>query len=145
MPEPTIDQRNSFKISGCSTGWLGSRVARHDTDVAGVFIKAGTMVFYSPYLTHRDPQLWTDPTEFRPERFDHGRPAWGFIPFAAGRRTCLGAHLARAMLRTALEGLIENRLTQVHGETNIRAGITLSPAGPLVVHRNAGVQRTTNY
>ena len=63
-------------------GWLGSRIVHRDTTVDDVDLLAGTMVFYSPYLTHRDAELWRDPAEFRPERFADGRPAWGFIPSA---------------------------------------------------------------
>jgi hypothetical protein len=61
------------------------------------------MVLYSPLMTHRDPDLWPDPTAFRPDRFAGGRPAWAYVPFSAGRRTCLGAHLANYMLRVALD------------------------------------------
>ncbi len=50
-------------------GWLGSRVAARDTTAAGVAVPAGTLVFYSPYLTHHDPGLWADPHLIRPERF----------------------------------------------------------------------------
>lgn len=90
-------------------GWLGSRRAARDVDVDGTVIKAGTLVLYSPYLTHRDPTLWTAPLTFRPERFTEPLPAWGYIPFAAGERTCLGANLAQLILRlvgtAAAEGL----------------------------------------
>ena len=115
-------------------GWLGSRVASRDTQADGVDIPAGTMVFYSPYLTHRDPQLWDDPDTFRPDRFSDGRPAWGYIPFAAGR-TCLGNHLARLMLRTAVGCFRTASLTQLVGDPSIRSSITLRPAGPLWIDR----------
>jgi cytochrome P450 len=89
------------------------------------------MVFYSPWLTHHDPRLWPDPESFRPERFDAGRPAWGFVPFAAGARTCLGAPMARLMLRTALEPFAARPPTRVEGDVTPVTGITLRPRGPL--------------
>jgi cytochrome P450 len=117
-------------------GWLGSRITSRDTAAAGVELPAGTMVLYSPYLTHRDPRLWPDPTAFRPERFHDHRPAWGFIPFSAGPRTCLGAHLARLMLRCALEPFCDRgRLAVLDGDPGVAAGITLRPAGPLRLRR----------
>ena len=116
-------------------GWLGSRITHRDTTTAGIELPAGTMVLYSPYLTHRDPRLWPDPGAFRPERFASGRPAWGFIPFSAGRRTCLGAHLARSMLRTALEPFCDGSLTRLGGDPAIRSSITLRPRGPLLLAR----------
>jgi cytochrome P450 len=121
-------------------GWLGSRVTSRDTSVSGVDLPAGTMVLYSPYLTHRDPDLWPDPARFRPERFEGYRPAWGFIPFSAGARTCLGAHLARLMLSTALEQFCAGgSLTVLDGDPGVSAGITLRPVGPLrLLHVPAG-------
>ena len=116
-------------------GWLGSRIAARDVDVDGVDIPAGTMVFYSPYLSHRDPDLWPQPDIFRPDRFATGRPAWGFIPFSAGRRTCLGMHLARLMVRIALTPFCTASLTQLGGDPSIRSSITLRPAGPLWISR----------
>jgi cytochrome P450 len=112
-------------------GWLGSRVAARDCTAAGVRVPAGTLVLYSPYLTHNDPSLWDDPHLIRPERFTSGRPAWSYLPFAAGPRTCLGAHLARLILRTALTPLCRGDLAQVGGDPAIAAGITLRPRGPL--------------
>jgi cytochrome P450 len=116
-------------------GWLGSRVACRDTRVDGVDIPAGTMVLYSPFLTHRDPHLWPDPDEFRPGRFADGRPAWAFIPFSAGRRTCLGAHLARHMLLTALEPFCDGSLVRLGGDAAIESSITLRPVGPMWLRR----------
>ena len=76
------------------SGWIGSRVATSATEFGGQPIPEGRMVLYSPYLTHRSPDLWADPLAFRPERFSEPVPAWGYIPFSAGERTCLGAALA---------------------------------------------------
>jgi cytochrome P450 len=112
-------------------GWIGSRVARRDTTVCGVDIAAGARVLYSPYLTHRDPDLWPDPTSFRPDRFDAGKPAWAFIPFSAGRRTCLGVHLARLMLTVALTPFCDGKLARRDGDARVRTTISLWPAGPL--------------
>lgn len=119
-------------------GWLGSRRANVDVDVDGTVVKAGTLVLYSPYLTHRDPQLWADPLTFRPERFDEPLPAWGYIPFAAGERTCLGANLAQLMLRTVAGGVADGLRRADIGaadQPTLRAGLTLGPAAPLLLRR----------
>jgi cytochrome P450 len=116
------------------SGWLGSRVAARDTSFAGTAIAAGTLVFYSPYLTHRDAELWTDPLMFIPERFAEPLPAWGYLPFSAGARTCLGASLATLILRTVADAL-SGQLTRVTTNQTVRAGLTLAPAGPIIVRR----------
>ena len=56
------------------------------------------------YPVHR-PRADRAPHFIRPERFASGRPAWSYLPFAAGPRTCLGTHRARLILRTALTPL----------------------------------------
>lgn len=116
-------------------GWVGTRVTARPVTFDGVLIPAGTLVMYSPYLSHRDPQLWTDPAPFRPQRFSEPLPPWGFIPFAAGERSCLGAPLARLVLRTVAAGFADGTLTRAGAHPGLRAGITLAPAGPVRLHR----------
>lgn len=116
-------------------GWTGSRQAFRDVTVDGVDIPRGMLVLYSPYLTHRDPSLWERPTVFMPERFDTGgAPAWGYIPFAAGERTCLGRHYAHLLMRTVLESVQDRQLSFRGGDLSPQAGVTLRPSGPLNLH-----------
>ncbi|MDQ2816165.1 MAG: cytochrome P450 [Actinomycetota bacterium] len=112
-------------------GWIGSRRCAADTEFDGIRIRRGTLVLYSPYLTHRDPRLWTDPLSFRPERFADPIPSWGFIPFAAGERTCLGRSFARLVLSTVLDAIAGAELRFTAGNLRPRAGITLTPAEPV--------------
>jgi len=118
-------------------GWLGSRVTSRDSVAAGIDIPAGTLVLYSPYLTHRDPEQWPDPGTVRPERFESGRPGWSYLPFAAGPRTCLGARLARLILDAALRSLCRGNLAQANVDPGITTGITLRPRGPLCLRYSA--------
>ena len=92
-------------------------------------------MLYSPYLTHRSAELWPDPLAFRPERFTEPRPAWGYMPFSAGERTCLGAGLATLMLRSAIGAFAGSVVERVAGEGGPRGGLTLAPRGPLQLHR----------
>ena len=118
-------------------GWIGSRIASRDTAFDGIPISAGKMVLYSPYLTHRDPQLWADPLTFRPERFREPLPAWGYLPFAAGERTCLGASLATLMLRAVLAGFAGAGLDRVSHQVQPKGIITLTPGQPMILRRRA--------
>jgi cytochrome P450 len=144
-----VAQRPEFLAPGCRSavidevlrlypaGWMGSRRCTADTEFGGISIRRGTLVLYSPYLTHRDPQLWPDPLSFSPGRFGQAVPAWGFIPFAAGERTCLGRPFARLVLSAVLDALAGCDLRFVSGDLRPRAGITLAPAGAvhLELHR----------
>ncbi|XP_055354869.1 cytochrome P450 2F3-like [Paramacrobiotus metropolitanus] len=73
-----------------------------DTSVAGYHIPEGTRVMVHVYSIHHDPALWTDPATFRPERFITANQTLTvpefFIPFGAGRRSCIGEQLARKEL-----------------------------------------------
>lgn len=133
--EPTTVMNEVLRLY--PAGWLGSRRATRDTSFGDIDIPRGTLVLYSPYLTHRDPQLWSEPTSFRPERFTAALPAWGFVPFAAGERTCLGSSFARLVLRTVLEVFDGSALSAVSGDPIPKAGITLAPSGPLTLRREA--------
>lgn len=112
-------------------GWIGSRVATVDAEAEGVTIRRGTLVLYSPLLTHRDPSLWSSPDRFDPERFLSPRRPYTYLPFAAGPRTCLGAALARMMLRAAVLPLCAGDLEAEAGDDRMRSGLTLRPRGPL--------------
>lgn len=55
------------------------------------------------YLMHHDPTLFTNPQEFRPERFlDSNTATRTWLPWGGGRKLCPGRHLAVLELRTVL-------------------------------------------
>jgi len=140
QPELLAAERRSSVINEVlrlyPAGWVGSRRCTADTEFDGYRIRRGSLVLYSPYLTHRDPRLWTDPLSFRPERFADGAAAWSFIPFAAGERTCLGRSFAQLVLSTVLDALAGADLRFTAGDMRPRAGITLAPAGALYLELN---------
>lgn len=116
-------------------GFIGSRRVARDTEFEGTPLPAGTLVFYSPMLTHRRPELWTEPDRFDPTRFEAGIRAWTYIPFSAGQRTCLGTHLARLMLDEALDVVLQRPLHAVDGDPTPVAAVTIAPRGPLRLRR----------
>ncbi len=79
-------------------GWLLTRKAVAADEIGGYAIDAGSHVFVSPYMVHRNPVFWPDPERFDPERFapgaDEGRHMCAYIPFGAGPRRCIGEQLA---------------------------------------------------
>lgn len=112
-------------------GWLGSRISRKPFSFENQLFKSGLLVFYSPYLTHRDPQLWPEPLTFNPNRFEQRPPPWGYLPFAAGSRTCLGRQLALLMLELALTPFLSGGFRPLSGIPEERTGLTLAPRGPV--------------
>lgn len=75
-----------------------SRVVLTDTELGGYQLKAGSFVLVAPYVLHRDPRRWAAPEVFDPQRFSpENEPKiekYGYIPFGAGPRICVGNHFA---------------------------------------------------
>ena len=67
-------------------------------------LPAGATLLFSPYLNQRDPHVYPDPGEFRPQRWLSGAgPASGsYFPFALGPRFCPGSQLALTELTVIL-------------------------------------------
>jgi cytochrome P450 len=109
---------------------IGNRIAAADLEFDGQRLAAGERMFYSIYLTHRDPQAWQDAESFCPERFAGGRktPPFAYVPFGGGPRSCIGAAFGQAEAR-----LVTARLLQTHqfeprgGKVHAHMGATLEP------------------
>jgi cytochrome P450 family 135 len=108
--------------------------------VAGWTLPPGVHVTPCLYLAHRRPELWPDPTAFRPERFLDGAPApYAWLPFGGGVRRCAGAAFATMELHEVLRAVVrrfELRPDRAEGERMRRRGVTLAPSrGGRVVPR----------
>ena len=87
--------------------WTGRR-AMQDFELASHSFPKGTWVLMSPYITHRIPELFPEPYQFRPERWLSIHPsAYEFMPFSAGPRYCIGMSLAMMQLKIALSILLK--------------------------------------
>ena len=78
--------------------WVSPRRALEDVEVAGTSIPKGAHVIISQYASHRNPEFFPDPDEFRPERWlddlESRLPRGAYFPFLAGTRKCLGDQFA---------------------------------------------------
>lgn len=109
---------------------IGNRMIRDEIDFDGDKAHANERMFYSIYLTHRDPAIWENAEDFCPERFARGRktPPFAYIPFGGGPRACIGAAFGQAEARIVLTHLLKtfkfeftNHLIRPH------MGATLEP------------------
>jgi cytochrome P450 len=79
-----------------------SRFVRDDTSVGGVAMPAGSVVHCCFGSANRDPSRWECPDEFDP-----GRPPQTHLGFGSGPHICLGMHVARAEITTAVEAIVD--------------------------------------
>ncbi|KAM7511138.1 hypothetical protein LguiB_010013 [Lonicera macranthoides] len=81
--------------------------ASEDCIVGGYDVPKGTMLMVNAWAIHRDPKVWEDPTEFKPERFEKERGVYDMVPFGTGRRGCPGMGLANRMVGLVLGTLVQ--------------------------------------
>ncbi|HUP89952.1 MAG TPA: cytochrome P450, partial [Longimicrobiales bacterium] len=74
------------------------REAVNDCKVGGYDVPAGTTLFMSAWVVHRDPRFYDQPDEFKPERWLDGLadrlPRHAYMPFGGGPRICIGNNFA---------------------------------------------------
>ncbi|KAL5557343.1 hypothetical protein UlMin_039579 [Ulmus minor] len=81
------------------------RVALNDCKVEGYEIKKGWHVNIDATCIHNDPELYPEPLQFNPSRFDEMQKPYSFIPFGSGPRTCLGINMAKLTMLVFLHRL----------------------------------------
>jgi hypothetical protein len=117
-----------------------ARRSLRDFEIGGHKIPAGRMVLYSPYVTHRLPELWPEPSAFRPERWLPDAPGYvepppfASVPFGGGYRRCIGFGLAKFEIKIAVVRLVQRTalepLTRHIAATGVAAN---TPAGGVPV------------
>lgn len=126
------------------------RVASESCKINGYDIPKGSTLLVHIWAIARDPNEWTDPLEFRPERFLPGGDKYDvdvkgnyyeLIPFGAGRRICAGlsmglrmVQLVTATLSHAFDWELPSGLKPERLNMDEAFGLTLQRAAPLLVH-----------
>ncbi|XP_013383552.1 steroid 17-alpha-hydroxylase/17,20 lyase-like [Lingula anatina] len=100
-------QREVLRMRPAAPAGLRHQTIR-DTKLGGYDIPKGTLVYANIWAIHHDPKNWESPEVFKPERFlnkdgslkevDH--KIW--LPFASGKRKCVGEAIAKANLMTIM-------------------------------------------
>ncbi|KAJ9567971.1 hypothetical protein OSB04_003937 [Centaurea solstitialis] len=118
--------------------------AMEDCIVGGYNIPKGTRLMVNLWKLQRDPNIWPDPSEFRPERFltshkdiDVKGNHFELIPFGSGRRVCPGTYFGLQSIGFMLASLIQQFVLQKPSQEPIdmseSPGLTNNKATPLVV------------
>jgi cytochrome P450 len=122
--------------------WSQGRRAIEAFDLDGYHFPAGTLLMFSQWVMHRQPDIWEAPTEFRPERWDPASgqkvPQWAYFPFGGGPRMCIGMPFAQMEAKLLLATIVQHyRLQLTSGyHPELLPLITLRPKHgmPMTVH-----------
>nr|XP_043636264.1 dimethylnonatriene synthase-like [Erigeron canadensis] len=92
----------------------GPHEAIEDCYVRGYHVPKGTRLIVNVWKLHRDPQVWSDPNEFKPERFleqhmevNYQGQNFEYIPFSTGRRMCPATTFALHVVHLTLARLLQ--------------------------------------
>jgi cytochrome P450 len=118
--------------------WILTRKAAADDVLSGYRVPAGSLVLVSTWTLHRDPALWPQAGQFRPERWlgDEAQraPRWAYVPFGAGPRQCIGKDFA-LVEATLVLAVLARRVRLVRPVAapapRVEALVTLRPRGGL--------------
>lgn len=128
------------------------RIASESCQVNGYFIPKGSTLLVNVWAIGRDPNIWSNPLKFQPERFLPGGQNsnidvkgnnFELIPFGSGRRSCAGMNFGIQMVQLLTATLIhafnfnlgDGQLVETLNMDEAY-GLTLQRAQPLTVHPN---------
>ncbi|XP_020203234.1 flavonoid 3',5'-hydroxylase 1 [Cajanus cajan] len=119
------------------------RVANEACQVNGFYIPKNTRLNVNIWAIGRDPNVWSNPLEFNPERFLRGKSAkidpsgvdFELMPFGAGRRICVGYRMAIGVVEYILGILVHSFDWKLPNGVELNMdeafGLTLQKAVPL--------------
>jgi len=105
---------------------LVGRMLKKPFRIGGFDLPEGTIVAPCIYLAHRNPDVYPEPNEFRPERFLNSSPdPNAYLPLGGGVRRCIGAAFALYEMKVVLGTIIAG------------ADLKLAQSSPARVRRRA--------
>ncbi|KAL0555176.1 hypothetical protein IC582_009115 [Cucumis melo] len=126
-----------------------------DCNINDSLIKAKTRVLINAYAVMRDPESWSEPDKFLPERFLEGSHEnigshrmemkgqnFRYIPFGSGKRGCPGSSLALLVFPRAIATMVQRFDWKIGGDNGGNVDLTLGSgfaaemATPLICYAN---------
>ncbi len=111
--------------------WITDRVNIEDDKIEDYLLKKGTIVGASIYELHRNKKYWSDPEDFKPERFleaNRKQILQYYMPFGAGPRLCIGNNFAMYEMILTVNTILKKFSISTDNDTiKINPLITLKP------------------
>ncbi|WP_237444763.1 cytochrome P450 [Sinobacterium norvegicum] len=92
-------------------------------EIDGHQVPADTMIFTSPIFNHYDPEFWSEPNTFDPDRFseeraEHKRHSFSYLPFGGGAHKCIGMHFAVMLTKCFMQQLLTDNSYALSADFN---------------------------
>jgi cytochrome P450 len=103
----------------------------------GYVLTPGTLVIYSPWVTHRMPEVFLEPECFDPDRFaapreEHRVTPYSLVGFGGGQRLCIGQAFAQLEMKIVASLLLRRYRCELDaGDPQLRYVPTLHPRSGL--------------
>jgi cytochrome P450 len=140
---PALDRALEEALRLYPPAWIGPRRSIEPFEFAGHSVPGNVPVNYSSWVSHRLPDVWDRPNDFRPERWlPEARarlPKGAYVPFGGGSRICIGMRFGQLEVKaiaTRILSRFELDLTP-NFSLRVRQMPTIGPRGgmPMVVRR----------
>lgn len=110
---------------------LARMIKAEPYSLMGYTFEPGTIIAPSIYLTHHREDIYSDPEQFKPERFlGKQYSTYEYLPFGGGHRLCVGMVLALSEIKVVLATILQKYQVQLVPDQDIkpvRRGVTISP------------------
>lgn len=121
-----------------------ARIVKAPFKMMGYEFPIGSFLFPSIYSAHHRSQVYTEPEQFRPERFlERQYSAYEYLPFGGGNRRCIGYAFAQYQMKIVLATILSRyqlELTDNRPVFPVRSGPGLGPSRDIwmkVVDKNS--------
>ncbi|KAI5091214.1 cytochrome P450, family 3, subfamily A, polypeptide 65, partial [Silurus meridionalis] len=99
------------------------RVCKKTVRINSLTIPKNTVIVIPTYTLHRDPEYWTDPDTFNPERFTQENKEnieqYAYMPFGLGPRNCIGMRFALVIIKLAVVEILQRFDISLSEETKV--------------------------
>jgi cytochrome P450 len=137
---PRLDMALDETLRLYPPAWIGPRRSIEPFELCGVHVPGGVFVNYCSWASHRLPDVFDEPSAFRPSRFAPEAkaelPKGAYVPFGGGSRTCIGMRFGQLEVKAIAAQVLRRFTLELEDPglvPSIRQMPTLSPRGGLPV------------
>lgn len=88
--------------------WMMTRQTTQSVRLGPFTLPAGHNVIISPWVLHRRPEDYTEPRDFRPQRWlEEAKTPFSYMPFGRGLGACPGSELSQTVLEIFVRRTID--------------------------------------